>query len=278
MKEYDELETKQKCVNEVFKFNNGMFCNNENNNNGNPFMNMMNNTSALSNNGGFFSTNTNCVDSNNNVGNTNNNSNVHSFFSTDNDDNINEHDNLSNHNPFLLKNNATSSLTTPSFNNIHQQQEISINPTNTIDYNTCSDKYILTNLSEYDFTANKYISKGNGYITIEKHNNTYFIIYRNTTYRILLTCIIYPQTTSFTPSTQTPIIAVINKLLNITTSPHKPCSLKLKFQTQSDRTSFQTIFTNITSSSLNASPPSNDEQITHISSLPVYTIYLPQFK
>ena len=277
MKEYDELETKQKCVNEVFKFNNGMFCNNENNNNGNPFMNIVNNTSA-SDNCNFFSTNTNCVDSNNNVSSTNNN-NVHSFFSTDNDDNINEHDNLSNHNPFLLKNNATSSLKTPSFNNIHQQQEISINTNiNNIDYNTCSDKYILTNLSEYDFTANKYISKGNGYITIEKHNNTYYIIYRNTTYRTLLTCIIYPQTTSFTPSTQTPLIAVINKLFNITTSPHKPCSLKLKFQTQSDRTSFQTIFTNITTSLLNVSPSSNDEQITHISSLPVYTIYLPQFK
>lgn len=270
MKEYDELETKQKCVNEMFKFNNDMFCNNENNNNGNPFMNMVNNTSSLSNNGGFFSTNTNY--NNNNVSNTNNNNNVHSFFSSDNDDNINEDDNLSNHNPFLLNKNASSSLTTPSFNNIHQQQEISIN--NNIDYNTCSDKYILTNLSEYDFTANKYISKGNGYITIEKHNNTYYIIYRNTTYRILLTCIIYPQTTSFTPSTQTPFIAVINKLLNITTSPHKPCSLKLKFQTQSDRTSFQTIFTNITTPS---SPPSN-EPITHISSLPVYTIYLPQFK
>lgn len=270
MKEYDELETKQKCVNEMFKFNNDMFCNNENNNNGNPFMNMVNNTSSLSNNGGFFSTNTNY--NNNNVGNTNNNNNVHSFFSSDNDDNINEDDNLSNHNPFLLNNTASSSLATPSFNNIHQQQEISIN--NNIDYNTCSDKYILTNLSEYDFTAKKYISKGNGYITIEKHNNTYYIIYRNTTYRILLTCIIYPQTTSFTPSAQTPFIAVINKLLNITLSPHKPCSLKLKFQTQSDRTSFQTIFTNITTS---LSPPSN-EPITHISSLPVYTIYLPQFK
>ena len=274
MKEYDELETKQKCVNEVFKFNNVMFCNNGSSNNGNPFMNMMSNTSASSDNGGFFSTNTNY--DNNNVSSTNNNNNVHSFFSTDNDDNINEHDNLPNHNPFLLNNNA-SSLATPSFNNIYQQQEISIKPTNTIDYNTCSDKYILTNLSLYDFTANKYISKGNGYITIEKHNNTYFIIYRNTTYRILLTCIIYPQTTSFTPSTQTPLIAVINKLLNITLSPHKPCSLKLKFQTQSDRTSFQTIFTNITSSSLNVSPPSN-EPITHISSFPVYTIYLPQFK
>jgi hypothetical protein len=270
MKEYDELETKQKCVNEMFKFNNDMFCNNENNNNGNPFMNMVNNTSSLSNNGGFFSTNTNY--NNNNVSSINNNNNVHSFFSSDNDDNINEDDNLSNHNPFLLNNIASSSLATPSFNNIHQQQEISIN--NNIDYNTCSDKYILTNLSEYDFTANKYISKGNGYITIEKHNNTYYIIYRNTTYRILLTCIIYPQTTSFTPSTQTPFIAVINKLLNITLSPHKPCSLKLKFQTQSDRTSFQTIFTNITTSS---SSPSN-EPITHISSLPVYTIYLPQFK
>ena len=269
MKEYDELETKQKCVDDMFKFNKDMFCNNGNKND-NPFMYMMNISSS---NGDFFSTITNDDNDNNNVS-TNNN--VHSFFSSDNDDNINDHNISSNHNPFLLNNNTSSSSTTPVFNNIYQQQDISINNNNNIDYKNCSDKYILTNLSEYDFNVNKYISKGNGYITIEKLNNTYYIIYRNTTYRILLTCVIYPQTTTFTSSTQTPIIAVINKLLNITSSPHKPCSLKLKFQTQSDRTSFQTIFTNITSSSLNTSSPSK-EPITHISSIPVYTIYLPQF-
>ena len=270
MKEYDELETKQKCVDDMFKFNKDMFCNNGNKND-NPFMHMMNISSS---NGDFFSTITNDDNDNNNVS-TNNN--VHSFFSSDNDDNINDYNISSNHNPFLLNNNTSSSSTTPVFNNIYQPQDISINNNNNnIDYNNCSDKYILTNLSEYDFNVNKYISKGNGYITIEKLNNTYYIIYRNTTYRILLTCVIYPQTTTFTSSTQTPIIAVINKLLNITSSPHKPCSLKLKFQTQSDRTSFQTIFTNITSSSLNTSSPSK-EPITHISSIPVYTIYLPQF-
>ena len=48
MKEYDELETKQKCVNEVFKFNNGMFCNNENNNKQNEDTKSYNNVDLTS--------------------------------------------------------------------------------------------------------------------------------------------------------------------------------------------------------------------------------------
>ena len=271
MKDYGEVETKQKRVSDMFKFNNDMFCNGINGND-NPFMN-----NNISSNSGFFARTTNdeandSSNNNNNIFSINNN--VHSFFSSDNDDNINDHKESPQHNPFLL----TNASSTPSFNNIYQQQEVSIsnNNNNNIDYNNCSDKYILSNLSEYDFNASKYVSKGNGYITIEKLSNTNYIIYRNTAYRILLTCIIYPQTTSFTPSTQTPFTAVIDKLLNLTASPHKPCSLKLKFQSRSDRTSFQAIFSNITAP-INASSPSK-EVITHISSIPVYTIYLPQFK
>ena len=167
---------------------------------------------------------------------------------------------LSNHNDFFTHDNKI--IKDESLNIFDEENEDNNNNTNPFLVSTSNkkekeemnqilltknykNKYQIDNLSEYNFSLSKYISKGKGYCVIELINGKYYLVFRNMNLQILYIGEILSNISTFDISKTNSVIGVINKLIVIENSKINPSSIKLKFNSNEARNAFTEEFSKL---------------------------------
>lgn len=110
------------------------------------------------------------------------------------------------------------------------------------------NKYQIDNFSVYNFSLCKYISKGKGYCMIELINEKYYLVFRNMNLQILFMGEIMKNISIFDISKTNSVIGVVNKLIVVENSKINPSSIKLKFNSNEARNTFDEEFRKLFSS------------------------------
>lgn len=110
------------------------------------------------------------------------------------------------------------------------------------------NKYQIDNFSVYNFSLCKYISKGKGYCMIELINEKYYLVFRNMNLQILFMGVIMKNISIFDISKTNSVIGVVNKLIVVENSKINPSSIKLKFNSNEARNTFDEEFRKLFSS------------------------------